>query len=247
MDKKTVAIVGCAPSNKETPFHLVEDGLEIWSVNNAFISFNELGWPFTRWFEIHHLVEKNGVYYRRGSPDFKGMPVNTYMQELGKLNVPIYMQQKWDIIPSSIEYPVNEVIQQFGSYFTNSVSYMIAFAIKEKFEKILIYGVDMASLVGGEYTHQRASCEFFIGLAMGLGIEIEIPNTADLLKTRFLYGFEEPKTQAWNQKLTATLHQLEKKKGMAINEEVMIRDKKNQLIGAAQMLRDIDMIWSNPK
>ena len=59
--------------------------------------------------------------------------------------------------------------------------------------EIAIYGVDMA--VGGhdpnaEYSHQRPSCEYMIGVARGIGIKTYVPAKSDLLKVRQLYGFQ---------------------------------------------------------
>ena len=42
-----------------------------------------------------------------------------------------------------------------------------------------------------EYATQRPSCEFFLGICVGYGIPVQIDPVSDLLKTDFLYGYDE--------------------------------------------------------
>jgi hypothetical protein len=60
-------------------------------------------------------------------------------------------------------------------------------------EHLGMYGVDMAQdhLLAAEYSEQRPSCEYFLGIAEGLGIELFIPNGSDLLASSHLYGYED--------------------------------------------------------
>jgi len=57
-----------------------------------------------------------------------------------------------------------------------------------KFDRIEIYGFEMAS--NDEYVEQKACSEFWIGLAMGLGIEIYLPPTCIMMFSE-LYGGSE--------------------------------------------------------
>ena len=76
-------------------------------------------------------------------------------------------------------------------YFTNSVCYMIAMAIKEGYGRIELYGVRQAGLV--EYMDQRKGAEFWVGYAMGKGIEVYINPPTSLLKNHrdAPYGYYE--------------------------------------------------------
>ena len=202
---KKLAIVGCSDSKNLAP---VDDmTFDIWGMNNLYPHLSRA----TKWFEIHEIKFDGVNYYRRGERIFRGQVVNEYLKQIGewtqKQNIPVYMHQHWDIVPTSIAYPIQDIVNAFGNYFTNSVSYMIALAIMEKYEEIHIYGVDMAVIgadtlnpEANEYTYQRPSCEYFLGLAKGLGIKIYLPQESDLLKTRFLYGFEQQKEDAWKKK-----------------------------------------------
>jgi hypothetical protein len=138
--KNKVCIVGCSQSKDEVPFNL-KDEFEFWGVNNLFLT---LPGPWTRWFEIHNFAFTDGKWLRRGGSDFRGQPVAQYLEGLQSLKCPVYMQASNPLVPNAAQYPLREVVESFGRYFTNTISWEIALAIKEGFEEIRIYGVDMA-------------------------------------------------------------------------------------------------------
>lgn len=232
-----VCIVGCSHSKTQTPFDK-PDEYEFWGVNNLCLT---LQGPWTRWFEIHHISQKDGQWLRRGKPDFRGQSVKDYLEVLAKLPCPVYMQQPCLLVPNAIPYPKDQIVQMFGNYFTNTISWMIALGIAEKFKEIRIYGVDMA--VDTEYHHQRPSCEFFMGLARGAGINIYVPDSCDLLKARFLYGFDEPQETAWSTKMSETINVLEEKRSQAEKEKLFRQKQEDQYIGAIQAIRDMYKVW----
>ena len=244
---KKVAIVGCSQSKSLTPFNDPE--FEIWGVNNLYPHIPRA----TRWFEIHYISQENGKFLRRESPEFRGQPVDQYLAQLGewaqKNNCPVYMQQPCSLVPTATVYPLEAMLQMFGGYFTNTVSYMLALAISEGFEEIHVYGVDMA--VDTEYHHQRPSCEYFLGVAAGRGIKIHVPAEADLLKTRFLYGFQEPKQLAWDKKLKmmrSTIAEKEARVQKDIDVHTqqinLLKNQLQQYAGAKHALTETDKIWS---
>lgn len=245
---KKLAIIGCADSKKLAP---VEDmSFDIWGMNNLYPQLPRAN----KWFEIHQITSDGTNFLRRNERIFRGQVVNDYLKQMGewaqKQAIPVYMQQHWDIVPTSIAYPLKDVLQGFGNYFTNSVSYMIALAMLEKYEEIHIYGVDMA-VVGNdvlnpeanEYSYQRPSVEFFLGLALGRGIKIYLPPECDLLKTRFLYGFEEQQEQAWKKKCKMIMNTMREKRAKLENEMRMKEAQVQQYIGAEQALKETNRIW----
>lgn len=249
---RRIAVVGCSDTKILAPYD--DPTWEIWAMNNSFVHTKRA----SQWFEIHPIKQDEaGQYYRREllkpgvfrwAKDFRGQPMKEYMQALANLDVPVWMQQHWDIIPKSEPYPLQKIINTFGSYFTNSVSYMIALAILQIKEggtqgEIGLFGVDMATKT--EYGPQRPSCEFFLGIAAGLGISITIPPEADLLKTRFLYGFGEREQLAWEAKMMNLVNSLEGRKQKAMQSLEMNTRMVNQYIGAGEALKEIQRIWSN--
>ncbi|GAG52607.1 unnamed protein product, partial [marine sediment metagenome] len=196
-----VCIVGCSDSCKQTPFDRADE-FEFWGVNNLMWTLPGQAW--TRWFEIHQIEQnEQGIWERRGDPNFRNLTVDQYLDQLAKLNIPIFMREINPKVPTSILMPYDALADKFGRYFTNTISWEIAMGIAMGFKEIRIYGVDMA--VDTEYGHQRPSCEYFLGVAAGLGIKIWIPDTCDLLKTRFLYGKEEPQAREFTEKLQEIL------------------------------------------
>lgn len=196
--KSKVAIVGCADSKDEVDFSDLD--CEFWGVNNLYLTMPK---PWSRWFDLHTFSQDvDGKWLRRGAPDFRGQPIDQYLAGMQALNIPVYMQNVCAPVPNAVIFPINEILQAFGNYFTNTISYMIALAIADGFKEIRVYGVDMA--VNTEYSHQRPSCEYFLGVAAGRGIKIYIPDSCDLLKTRFLYGFHEVRETAYNKKIEKT-------------------------------------------
>jgi flagellar biosynthesis/type III secretory pathway chaperone len=176
---KKVAIVGFAPSTRDlAPYN--NDEWEIW-VLNEFESILPQGGAtnITRWFEIHQ--RETVLNSKRDS---------SYMDKLKNSKIPIMMCQKHEDIPMSEEYPLNDIIQALGTdYFTNSISYMVAYAVYMGYEEIAIYGVDMAQ--DEEYAKERPSVEYFVGFARAKGIPVYIPPESDICKAPYYYGFQE--------------------------------------------------------
>ena len=174
---RTVYIVGFAPSWEETPWG--EPNAAYWGMNDLHSVKDAAEKSWTRWYQLHDIDEHH--------------PKNA-AEHIGWLNaqdfeVVMFDRHVDERVTNAVSYPQVEITDQFGSYFTNSVSWMIADAIAQGFEKISVWGVDMAQ--DSEYGHQRPSCEYFLGVAQGLGIEVEIAPTSDLLASPFLYGAED--------------------------------------------------------
>ena len=237
---KKVAIVGCADSRDQAPYD--DPSFEIWGVNNLFLQLDVT--PFAnrmRWFEPHTFTFDGLFFRRRGKKDFRGTPVVQYMTGLAQLGCPVYMQRPWPQIPNAVEFPIEKAIKQFGRYFTNTISYELALAIMLGFEEIHIYGVDMA--VAEEFMNQRPSVEFFVGIAVGMGKKVYIPPEADLLKTRFLYGYEEPHTDQFNAKINKTHGQMGVRYNKAMQEMEVQKLKAAEYKGAMGFAREYQKIW----
>lgn len=187
--KKTVAFVGMAVSSCAlAPFE--DKDVEIWALNEMH------NWKWlkraTRWFQIHATqlwqrdLAKRNVYGHR-----------EWLKE-NPLDIPIYMQYWNEQVPKSVAYPLREVCAKFFKnvrrgdakikYFTSTFAYMMGIALLEEFDRIELYGFEMAA--NDEYIEQKGCAEFWIGLAMGLGVEIYLPPNSLLLFSN-LYGGNE--------------------------------------------------------
>jgi hypothetical protein len=83
-------------------------------------------------------------------------------------------------------YPVQEMLTKYGPVFGSSISWMLALAIEKGFQRINIYGVDMATRL--EYVEQRDTFFYFCGRAEALGIEIWIPEDSRTFFKDRIYG-----------------------------------------------------------
>lgn len=154
---KKIALVGTASSGKEAPYN--DPSWEIWGVSARANYVTRAD----KWFELHRLDgEPPGwaAEWRKTLKKFGGDIPALYM---------IYPEP--DLHHNVVQYPVNYMIEKYGSFFfTSTFSWMMAMAIEAKPEEIGIWGVDME--YGTEYKQQRAGFHHFILLAKSKGIKV---------------------------------------------------------------------------
>ena len=189
---KEVAIVGLASETVHHALELPKNGEEVWSLNTAVELYPEL--QVTRMFDMHQPWLMKSHQYSDGYKvelDHWG-----WLQE--EHDFPIYTLDKYEFIPGSVEYPFAEVDEcTFGnlvrgtdrdSYFACSFNYMLGLAIYEKFERIFIYGFEMATF--SEFAYQKAAAETMMGIAMGRDIKIHLVEDSKLMRAK-PYGYTE--------------------------------------------------------
>lgn len=181
--KKTVCLVGHAETTRDLVPWKDKNIDEFWGLNHAHL------YPWMkradRWFQLHSMdyLQKLSGQTDNDRKHWKWLTSNH--------KEPIYMQKHFPECPASVEFPIREARKQLGDSFTSSFAYMAALAILEGFEKVEIYGFEMDSET--EYFYQRDSAEYFIGLMLGRGIEIYMPDKCSLLKGD-VYAFEDNST-----------------------------------------------------
>jgi len=244
---KKVAIVGTSHSWLLAPFK--DETIEIWGVNNGFINIKDK--RKNRWFDVHTIEHRtDGNWYRRWKTEFRGQRVNDYIEDLKNLGCPVYMQQVWPEIPNSVKFPIEKVMSYFGKYITNSISMQIAYAIVENFGEIQLWGVDMSA--GTEWAYQRPNAEYFIGLAVGIGVKVLVPAESDLLKTLYMYAYEERDKSEWIKKSEVVEKNMNIKMNRISGEILQLQNelefKKKTLeqhIGAKQGISEMRRLWIN--
>lgn len=164
-----VIILGTTKSWQKAP--LGEPGWEVWGMNQLW---NQWGEYATRWFEIHSMsiIEREWDSY-------------TWLL---KCPIPIYMKGHYPDIPNSIPYPLEKVSKGFLRQFSSTFCYQMALAIYEQFKTIAIYGVDFSQGSLRERFIEWRGLLYWIGVATGRGIEIQLPD--DKLNHRYFYGLE---------------------------------------------------------
>jgi len=155
---------------------------------------SEIGEPFDEVWGINHMgkILKNLDMIvcmddlRREQPRYTDMLLR---------DIPILTSTAYPEFPTSISYPVSEVVQDIGwMYFTNSVVYAVAYAIHKKFKRISLYGCDFHYPGIDRSEEARANCEFMLGIAHARGITIEVcpgSTTMDMNKKTIFYGYDK--------------------------------------------------------
>jgi len=221
------------------------EGTEVWTLNVGPQAFVKDRW--TRHYEVH---DYDWLKERQGNN------VKTYMDWLEQPHdKPIYMPHIDSRIPASVQYPLNEIVQRYGRimpdgrpgiYFQSTVDWMLVHAIHELSQqaakedrpvdgRIHLLGVDMG--LDLEYQHQRPSCEHWLGVALGMGIEITVPQTSDILQCAYPYGIETYEPRA--KKLQQRRNELNQQISEAAGAEAQARDRKMALRGAMDDLNYI--------
>lgn len=167
---RKIALIGTASSGAKGPFK--DATWECWGVSSRAPYFARAD----RWFEIHNL---------NGEPqDWADKWREQMKATLADVPV-IYMIYPEPILPSVQRFPVDAMVDRFGSFFMSSTfSWMMAQAIDEMApldangrptiapvgSEIAVFGVDME--YGTEYAEQRAGFRHFMELAKSLGIAV---------------------------------------------------------------------------
>jgi hypothetical protein len=183
---KTVAIVGTSGSTRDqAPYH--DRSIPIWMFNSQ---------PLADWVKEKGRCDLVIELHQPGT--FLNTP-NLYTKWLkDNTEVPIYMLNQMEEVTASVKYPLDEIVEKYlkdfkrdGTviqYFTSSVCYAIALAIYQGYERIELYGVDMAN--NTEYIYQRDGIALWFGIALGLGIEVYIPRNCAMFNSP-RYGYDD--------------------------------------------------------
>lgn len=99
----------------------------------------------------------------------------------------LYLGEAHPEVPRGVVYPFDEVGAITGDDWASSIGYMLALAIYEGAQEILLCGVNMEA--GDEYAYQRPNTTYLIGLARGRGIKVHVPEQCSLLKYRGELGY----------------------------------------------------------
>ncbi len=119
------------------------------------------------------------------------------IERINRMRVPLIAPYKYAEIPLSEAFPLEECRKEFGApYFSNTIAYMIAFALLKGAKEIEIFGVNQAS--SAEYFYEKAGVEYWLGICVGRGVKVIINGErSELLgnKRRFggnlLYGYQQ--------------------------------------------------------
>lgn len=234
---RSIAVVGMAPAAIPEIGNL-HDSVEVWSLNVGPLAF--IGDRWNRHYEVHDF---DWLRRRQGG----NVPAYCKWLQQDHGDRPIFMPQMDPRIPNCAQYPMEDVFSRYGRrlpdgrwniYLQSTVDWMIVHAIYEfameaqKLERpvqgrLLLFGVDMGMEL--EYAHQRPSVEHWLGVAVGMGLEVVIPQTSDILQCAYPYGLETYEPRA--KKLQQRRQEVEAQAAQAAEAEAQARDRKMALRG----------------
>jgi hypothetical protein len=236
-----VAIVGAAHSSRDLAPYTDPTWL-IWTCSPS----NRGAVPkVDAWFELHAMEDL-------GHPRWRDWVV-PYFAYLKTLSCKVYMQEANNIITSAVAFPKDELIAEFGPhFFTSSIAWMIAFAIKEGAKEIAVFGVDMNA--ESEYSYERPGCQHFIRVARERGIEVTVPPQSDLDAPIPLYGYGDAnpmalKLKAQAYELRGRIAALDERLNAISQERDHLTREKSHLQGALEQnvyMRRTFLSWSGP-
>ena len=165
---KDVIILGCGPTHVECKYNY-----ETWGVNGTYTFAKRLD----KLFMTDEVSEVDGCWY--------DLPL---MMRLNPTMVFPVEYPRFRECGFGIEiYPIEELMAKFPtSFFSNSIAYMIAYALTKTktiqtpddllprvidgYNKIYLYGIDM--MTNSTYIQEKGGVEFWMGVALGMGVEI---------------------------------------------------------------------------
>lgn len=198
IERKTdkLLILGTASTKDAAP--LGDESFTVWAVS-PYVSYPGV------------VSENVDVLFEMHPKRYWGEPDVT--ERLVSFAGPVVMQQAYPEIPNSVAYPIEDIESVFhvdamgdDLYVTNTISYMVALGILMGFEEFHLYGVHMSH--NTEYGYQKPNCEYYLGYAAAMGKTIVLPKGGELLRTPYLYGYNEP----WDD-ISALMHDAEKLDG----------------------------------
>jgi len=153
---KEVIILGCGPSRVECLYHC-----ETWGVNGCYTFANKLD-----------------KLFMTDGPDVMAEDV-ARRHDIAKYGCTLILAHRFpEVVPAferagiPIEvYPIDKIVDKFKTrFFSNSIAYMLAYALYYDYEKIWFYGIDMMS--NTTYIQEKGGVEFWMGVACGMGVEV---------------------------------------------------------------------------
>lgn len=212
--RDTLAIVGSHPRGKET-FDFSRTDCDIWVFNEALTV--QSSW----------ITRADAVFQMHLEPIWRN-PNNRndpkHYEWLKSGNTPtVYMQDIYRDVPKSERYPLDEIKRELlhrfewtsknskgDHYFSSTFCYALALGIYQGYQTIECHGVEMET--DTEYRYQRDGVTFWMGLALGRGVQVKaFCNIFDFP----LYGYEGEATlhlEDFEKRMAEVKPQLEKAK-----------------------------------
>ncbi len=131
--------------------------------------------------------------FKKESGHWGGYTLETFVKIMNETGAPFVTSYCIPGLEHCAPYPLKEITERYGvMYFTNTICFMIAQALYEKYDAIDLWGVNQAGRI--EYVNERRGVEFWLGLAAGMGTKVRINGPSPLLHNPSVYGYKKSET-----------------------------------------------------
>lgn len=126
-----------------------------------------------------------------------------------------------------------------GVLWTNTIAYMLGYALLKGAKHVGVWGVDMAHST--EYVEQRHGVTFLLGMLLGRGVEVHLPEGCALLHSDHVYGYQDGPVAGTLSSLTARLD-ADVAQVMTTREETLARlHRTDGVLAGINIARDLLM------
>lgn len=158
-----------------------EPGMEIWCINRSFL--NQDGCD--RVYMMDNLEAFWPTAIRK----------EHFLEAVNKASWRIILREPHAEIPRSERFPIEDLLTRLPyPFFTCTLAYMVAQAIKERFDRIVMHRIYVMPQ-STEYFEQLPCLDFWLGFAAGQGIKVDVSQDSDLLRPfpwqPRLYGYSK--------------------------------------------------------
>jgi hypothetical protein len=162
---KTVVMVGC---HSTFPGPKTQD-MEVWCINRAFLNQESCD----RVYMMDDLENFWKNEHRKAE----------FLEMMNSASWRVILREHRDEIPRSERFPIEDLLTRLPyPFFTCTLAYMVAQAIRERFEKIVMHRIYVLPQ-STEYFEQLPCLDFWLGIAIGQGIKVDVSQDSDLLRT----------------------------------------------------------------
>ena len=141
----------------------VPEGTEVWVLNKAY----------------RHQDNATHLYFFDSLAHFVHND-DKFCGEVNSLGIPVICRKEYPELWNSQAFDLDGLVEHFNDtkYYTCTVAYMIADAIRQGFESITLWGM-YHQLDSWEYMLAKPCVEYWVGVARGRGIDVRLwPDSA---------------------------------------------------------------------
>ena len=161
---KTVIMVGCHASWPDGK----EPGTEIWCINRSFRGQEDCDRVYMM-DRIEHFWPSE---HRK----------QQFLTAVNALTCRVIMKDLRPEVPRAERFPIEDLLSRLPyPFFTCTLAYMIAQAIRERFDRIVMHRIYVLPQ-STEYFEQLPCIDFWLGVAIGQGIKVDVSQDSDLLR-----------------------------------------------------------------